>query len=236
MAKASSHLMNVIRGSVGGLNYTANQFAQIVMRIKTNPVNPSTDYQNYVRNGFSYSSGLWKNTLTDAQRRAWHQYAQTVEYESPTGNYFLPGRQMFIAIHTLMKYMTIQGEVFTFSDYSAPIITGNLAIVVEPSAAPAAASTTGFDVEVSNPGTEIIKVYAEISIPFLDQRNRYKGPYLPETFQTIELAASASDDLVFAGLVEDMIYFVKVRGITKQTPHRISPITHQRCLSIATGP
>ena len=236
MAKATSHLMSVIRGSVGGLNYTANQFASIVMRAKSNPTNPNTGYQGYIKNGFGYASSLWKETLSDAQRTAWNAYAQTVAYEGPNGTYYLPGRQLFIAIHSLMKYLTLHGEVFTFSNWDAPVITGNAEIIVGSPATPAIPSTCGFDINVENPGSEDIKVYAELSVPYTAQRRRFQGPFQPDTIQVIDVTAGSDDDFVFDGLNEDSVYFCRIRGILEGTPHRITPITIKRGVAIDTTP
>jgi len=222
MARASSLLMSVIRGSVGGLTYTANQFHQIVMRARTSPVNPSTQAQSSVRLGMSAANEQW-DQLTDPERQAWEDYANSVTFSGPLGNYTVPGRQMALGQQVLAYYLSYQ----EYSDFDVPAMDPplKLGLLGLGPIVPAVLGTTGtgFQFGITNPNTEDITVGAWISHRQNDSRLRYKGPWYDPYFHAFEILLSSAGNFVIDDLPTDGIYFVKLKAISTNTPRRLSP-------------
>ena len=123
MARALSQIVTVIRGSIGGITFTANQWHQILLRAKTAPVQPQTNAQQFIKDGFTAASLDWK-LLTDADRALWSQYSATVTYTGPLGDYTLPGRQIFMAAQSLVNYINSAGLDVIATDLTTPVIPG----------------------------------------------------------------------------------------------------------------
>jgi len=221
MARMLSHVHSIIRGSVGGLTYTANQWHAIIARARTGPVNPNTTRQSLIRSAFSAAQQEWL-TLTDAGRDAWDAYADTCQYSGALGNYTIPGRLMFTACIGTAKFLnSLFPLIIPAIDYTAPVIPGflNLDTVIT---GPPSLVGTGFSVGATQNGTEDVAFYAERSIPFNPTRYRYKGPWLTPTLDSVSIAAPGSGIIDFLDLTEDMAYFCKCRGIVAVGAHRIS--------------
>lgn len=75
--KIKSGLVTQMSGSVGGLTGAHNQ-GGLYFRGRSIPVNPSTPFQQTVRNAITVLTSRWNGTLTPAQRDAWRVYDQNV--------------------------------------------------------------------------------------------------------------------------------------------------------------
>jgi hypothetical protein len=233
MARALSHIHSVIRGSVGGLTYFPNQFHQICMRHRTTPVNPMTPRQVEMRGALSDANALWL-LLSAADRELWNQYAQTLYYIGPLGNYQIPGRQVFISNCGLAKYLDGRGvDVGTFGT-DPPIIPGFLDLLSVEPVAPA--SGIGFSITFSNPNHESIAVYSMRSIPFNPTRYRFKGPFLTETLDSVNLPSATSGIIEYTDLNENSIYFTFIRAISDEPPYRICAERVIRAIAEAAAP
>lgn len=67
------------------------------LRGRVTPANPQTSFQSVVRNALSSGASLWKNTLSQAQRDAWDNYAASVLKNGLS----LTGENWFVASEAL---------------------------------------------------------------------------------------------------------------------------------------
>ncbi len=230
MAKMLSHVASTIRGSVGGLTYTSAQGAQIVMKIRSAPVQPNTGPQTGVRSALSQASALWLG-LTDAQRQDWELYAQTVTYEGPQGSYTLTGRQIFCAAIVPQILSFTAGTVGQVVVDTPPTIPGRFTagIVAEGTYT---GPGTGVALDISNETSVDGACQLQISQPFNPTRYRYKGPWDTDA-QTWQLVPGpATTHIEIDGLTAGMIYFIRTRLVTLDTPARISALGFLRLQAV----
>jgi hypothetical protein len=220
MARFLSQVYTLIRGSVGGVTYTANQFQSLIAKARVSPVNPATVNQGIIRSALAQASGAWKQ-LTQSGRDAWDAYADTCEFTGPMGTYKIPGRQMFVAVISLAQYINAR-ELYSLTvTPTAPAIPGFFSpgpfSIVPPSSI-----GTGIGLSISNTtGTDGI-VLIERSIAFNATRERYKGPFLSDTAQVVAIPSGASTTVEFLDLAEDYVYFTRCRLLTDEAPFRMS--------------
>lgn len=230
MAKFLSQIMTIARGSVGGVTFTANQFQQLIMRAKTCPVNPSTLPQAWIRTALASASQHW-NLLTEAQRTAWNDYAATLLYTGPLGTYTLPGRQVMVGNLSLVLYgNNLLGTPLTPS-YLGPTAPGFSAFEAVKTAEVSVG--TGVAVSVSNNCGENMHALVERSVAFNPARERFKGPFLSSTAQYVPVPDPTTVLVEFDGLDEGAAYFMRVRGVTTEGPHRITSETILRMIATA---
>ncbi len=77
-----------MRGSIGGTTYSRNR-AGAIARARTKPINPSTEFQQIVRNILQSVVNAWSEVLTAAQRTAWNDYATAVPWLNALGEAML---------------------------------------------------------------------------------------------------------------------------------------------------
>lgn len=220
MARLLSPIASVIRGSVAGLTFTANQFHQIVVRQRTAPVNPNTLNQVHVKGAFSHSASQWLS-LTDLQRSDWGDYSDTVNFSGPLGDYTVPGRQLYIGNTSFLHYLNNRGEGPYIVSPTPPVVPGRPAFT-KVERVDLAAPGTGFGIKVSNHSGEDIVYSVERSIPFSSTRLRYKGPFVSNTLDSDTVADAGDDTIEFTGLTDGQVYFCRVRGVTAQPQHRMT--------------
>jgi len=213
-----SAMVTIARGSLGGITFTANQFHQLIARGKTAPVNPKTPNQETMRLAFSNSSSVWKS-LTQAVRDDWNEYAKTVYYPGPLGDYQVPGRNIFIANHGLVSYINARGLDTIVVSTAAPVYTGVPAWADIKLNAPVAAGT-GFSVHLGNTEPVAMNYFITHSNQFDPSRERFKGPFLSSSAKSDEVASSSIDDVDFLGLLVGQRYFVRIKGVTVESGHR----------------
>jgi hypothetical protein len=233
MARVKSHLMSIMRGSVGGITYLSGPNHQIVARVRTSPVNPQTTRQSQMRSEFSGAAARW-NALTPAQRRDWKNYAETITIENPVDNFVPSGRQMFIGNIGTREYLTVRG--ITFTDYldTAPLYPGRLVVENLDVIAPAS-SHTGFQVQVTNPNPEGIYMYGWISPVQNPARNTYQGKMNSESFESVNIASLGSGVLAFDVGIDDQVFFARIRLISEEAGFRTSAQYQLRCI-VSTTP
>lgn len=220
MAKFLSQVYVIIRGSVGGVTYTANQFGQLIARAKTSPVHPNTTRQGQVKQAFSGAAVAWK-ALTDQERIDWNTYALTLTYSNPLGPIVMPGRQTFMGNIGFMRYLLARNFVFTTSADDAPVIPGFLSMDPLDVAVPGAPGT-GFEIHVGNPNASDMKVIMEVSRRFDGSRLTYQGPWLTESMVAVDVAAATTSFHLFEGGSDGDVHFVRVRAIVDDGPKQIS--------------
>ena len=91
-----SALITQFSGSIGGLTGSHNRGGQY-FRARTIPTNPGTPFQNAVRQFVADLVNLWNNTLTQAERDAWDNYAVNVPFVNRLGDQtFLSGLNQYV--------------------------------------------------------------------------------------------------------------------------------------------
>jgi hypothetical protein len=229
MAKALSHIMSTIRGSVGGLTYSANQFAQIVMKNRIAPVQPNTTAQTAVRSALNAASIAWEG-LTQANRDLWDLYATTVTYEGAQGSYQITGRDIFIAGFSLQTIAYEAGVTGQAVNTAPPIIGGKLVLAGVSSAA-FLGPGTGIAFGVNNYAAEAVSLLVNVSPAQNTTRNRFKGPWDNTLTQWVPLAASTSVHHEIENLTVGKVYFVRLRGVTKTAPARVTSVAYLRLIA-----
>lgn len=221
MAKILSQIDSIRRGSVGGITYSANQWHQIIARARTAPVDPSTVNQGIIRSAMSFISSLWTN-LSDEQRTAWDNYAETCVYSGPLGQYTITGRLMAMAALILPMYCNSRELIELVASAIPPVLPGFFTpgpINVIPYAGDPG---IGIGLSIGNTTGEDGVAFVERSFAFNPSRNRFKGPFLSGPAQAVDLPDETSAALYFTGLAKDFVYFTYVRTFTKVAPFRIS--------------
>lgn len=221
MAKFLSQVYSTIRGSVGGVTYTANQFQALIARARVSPVNPNTTLQSGIRSAFSGAQTLYA-ALSLTQRQAWDDYASSLVFTGPTGTYTVPGRQVCIGNVATALYLKAQGLSLGTPDATPPTILGFLDIDDVSVGTFGTAMETGIAVDATYSGTEDIVIYAKRSQAFEQTRNNFKGPFRAYTLAGTSLTPPSTANLPFNGLTVDLAYFTETRAITENPPHRLS--------------
>lgn len=233
--KFLSQVYTIARGSVGGITYTANQYHQLIARARTSPVNPGSTLQTAIRSAFTGAETLWK-ALTQRQRDDWKLYALNTPRQNPLGPITLTGRAFMRGVISLREYMASElGLVFVDAD-AGPATPGMLNIInVIP--IPPAGPSTGCSISWTNPiGNPDIHLMLQISPAFEPTRESYKGPW--DTTKNVgdSTPAGAAGFQEFVGLVEGKAYFMRLRAIYEEGPHKMSEDFIVRQVAVTVGP
>lgn len=90
------------RGSVAGNVFSRNRYGAY-LRARTKPTNPNTALQQAVRNRIQALTTYWSQSLSDAQRTAWSQYAAAIAWVNALGEtQYLTGFNMFIRSNSVI--------------------------------------------------------------------------------------------------------------------------------------
>lgn len=222
MAKVLSHMHSIIRGSVGGVTYSANRYAQIIMRARTVPTNPQREFQELMRSIMADSSEAWKQLL-QSERDAWESYAQTLEYQGPLGPYSVPARNVFMGSYSVASYAQARGLGSVVAGDEPPDSPGFLNLGNVQSTDPQTALADGIGFQATNGTGEAITLLAWRSFAFEPTKGYYNGPWVQEDTQGVDIAASTSGVGEFIGLTVGKKYFMKLRAVSQAEPIRISP-------------
>jgi hypothetical protein len=220
MAKVLSSILTIARGSVGGLTFTGNQFAQIIMRAKTCPVNPKTTNQSLVRQAMAGAANHW-NTIGDLERQKWNDYAATLTFTGPLGEYAVPGRDIMVGNLGFVLYCNNFLGTPLSPDYTGPSGFGffkfDSIVTADPSS-----GNTGVALSITNNTGEDAHVLVSRSHAFGPARLRYKGPFLSSTNQFVPVPDSTSVLVEFTGLTAGDYHFMRIRGVSTETEHRLT--------------
>lgn len=137
-------------GSVGSITYSKNK-GGYYRKLKPQPTNPSTIYQNATRVLLGALSSFWR-ALTDTQRQSWINAAVNFPYTHPGSGdtYFLDGKGLFIALNANLFN---SGQVFLFT---APIPAFNVSF---DSLSATVDTVTGVDLSFTTfPGNPVIDI------------------------------------------------------------------------------
>lgn len=160
-------------GSIGGATYSRNRFGQYI-RNRAVPVNPSSSFQQVVRNALSQLVTRWTETLTQAQRDAWDVYGQNVPVVNALGaSINLTGQNWYIGnniprLQAAIGVVDSAPTIFDRGTFEIPVITIN-----------ATADTIAVDFDnVAPPYNETgAGLLVFVSRPVNPSVNFFKGPY-----------------------------------------------------------
>lgn len=217
MARMLGIHASLIRGSIGGNTFTANQYHQIIIRQRTAPVNPDTQNQGFIRNGFVAASSVW-NTLLDPARQAWNDWASNIVFQGPAGSYTVTGRLLFMGAYATGRYMLDRGASLT-QVITAPTVNYLLKLGAIKTQAPPS-GFTGVSVGITNEDVEDCTVMVQRSAPYPLTRERYKGPFVSDSAIFADVPSGSSVGLDFDNLVAGRRYFFKVSAVTNSTACR----------------
>lgn len=220
MARILSPVWSIIRGSIGGTTYTANQYHQIIARAKTAPVNPRTTFQTMIRSAFSGSVALW-NLLSDTAQDLWNDYADTLVFSGPVGTYTVPGREVFIGNISTALYLQARVGTPVTVDTTPPSEAGFLNISNVQVVTPILPGIVIAFTAENQTGAEAL-IFSQRSFKFGSARNRFKGQHLSSTLQVKSVIDTGVIFTTFEGLVENGIYFTNPRAISALAPFRMS--------------
>lgn len=83
-------------GSAGAITFSHNRGGNY-LKVRSNPTNPNTVFQQAVRSFVAQLSSLWASTLTLADRNKWTAYAENVPVTNRLGaSIFLTGLNMYV--------------------------------------------------------------------------------------------------------------------------------------------
>lgn len=221
MAKFLSQVYTVIRGSVGGITYTANQFGQLIARARTAPVQPNTHAQSDIKTAFTQAQNTWDNLAATAQDD-WELYAGATPYSGPMGNYTITGRLMFHAVFGLLLFLN---NVYAagLSGVTDPPATPGFAMLPNFTAGPPSLGEIGIRLSATIPiGEDDITMFGQRSIAFTSSRKRFKGPWDNRQNTVVDFAAGVQGDIDFINVNVGDIIFCRIRGIKTDDPHRIA--------------
>lgn len=223
MAKMQSTIFNSIRGSIAGTTFFTTPAGQIIARMRTNPVNPQTASQSLIRSQFSGSVGLWE-AMTQADRNAWDAYADGLESGQT-------GRQVFLGNYTLASHANgIDNASVTLDD--APPTDPGVLPVGSIIAIDITSPGTGVALQIQNPNEYDFAAVVNISRQFSPARNRFQGPFESATVQSKLIVGPSSTLIEFLNLVEDAIYFMRVKCVRSDDFHTVSPSYIIRTIAI----
>jgi len=231
MARMLSHLHSAIRGSVGGITYLANGFHAIVARNRVSPTNPMSQNQTYVRSAMSAGNQLWE-ALDEIERVQWKNFADTIQYTGPLGDYSVPGRQIALGTYNLAMYLHSIGCAEIDTPYMEPPFKAGLLPFPQIEVTLFEAIGTGFSFSVFNLSDEDIILAGWLSLKQSDARYTYKGPWYPGYFKYFPISANTLTGIAWDDLPADGIYFAKFRAISQDGPRRFSPSFIWRCEAI----
>jgi len=219
MAKIVSQIATSIRGSIGGITFTATRNHAIVARARVGPARLPTNRGNVIRTALQFAQAIWAS-LTPLQRDGWYYYAQTCVFSGPQGTYKLTGLQMFIRTIALAKFANeLLGGTFVVTG-SPPIASGL------PNVGPITEGTyvgpgTGVALNVTGLPDQDASAVVRCSVPW--KGTRYKNPNIWDTSKSLLVPCpQATTTLVeIDDLVEDSYYFVSIRMILDDAPLQV---------------
>jgi hypothetical protein len=218
-----SQIATQIRGSVGGLCFTANRFYPIVGRARQGPKRIMTNYQVNIRSAMSGAIAAW-NALTPASRGAWQTYASSVPFTGPLGVYYITGLNMFIRSFILLTYMNTRfaaGLVDTWE-------WGGVVMIGEPDIGPIVVTDyvgpgTGIAISVTNECGIDCNCLIRVSPSFTPARQKSPGIWDQNLSRVENCPTGVSTLIEIDDLVEDGVYFISCRPLTEYFADLLEP-------------
>lgn len=200
-----SQLLTQASGSVGGLTFSHNS-AGMYTRARAIPTNPNSAGQVAVRMYFDQAIQMWTDTLTEAQRQNWRDYAANTPVTNKLGDTVnLSGQNMYIrtVIAALRGGLDIEGDYANFTVAPTTFNTG------DPGTLSFLTFSAGTDTAVITiagapawAADDLGVIFLQSSLPQNPSVNFYRGPFRGVTSTTgdsgtpITVASIVTDALV----------------------------------------
>jgi hypothetical protein len=102
-----SALVDGVRGSVGGVTFSANHYGAIA-RLRSIPVQPPSQLRAESRQRLSIFAIWWATVLTSAQRAAWDALGAATTWQNALGEDYNPtGQALYVRANDVMDYKAI---------------------------------------------------------------------------------------------------------------------------------
>jgi hypothetical protein len=175
-------------GAMGGIVFSHNRGGGYI-RTRSIPTNPSSVFQQAVRNGMVVLSPRWGETLTAAQRAGWDVYAENVPIINRVGDPINIGG---IGHYARSNVSRVQAGVGSFSIVDDAPTIFNLGTFTPPVFGPTNVSTQQLVLTFDNTddwaNEDESAMFVYLSAPQGPATNFFKGPY--------RLSASIAGDSV----------------------------------------
>jgi len=222
MAVGESTLFSRIRGHAGDFVFCQNWNDAVSIRsYNPTPDYPDTIYQQYMKTALAYASTAWES-LTDAQRQAWDNYARTIKTRKPFASTKLTGRLAFCANFSLLKYLDLRYSLYPTPSTDAPEDGGYAHSPLTDAFLPSVTGTPRIGIHWENYNPYNLRVYYTVSGAYNLARNKLDGPFLANTAGNKNLVADTTYNETFTldGSYTGKCCFVKHDFITNASPHR----------------
>lgn len=224
----------LISGSIAGTTYANLPGIGSIGRRRTKPVNGITNFRTNARSGFVRGVQEWKN-LTDGERLLWNLYGQTIEKTTPFGTRAMTGREVFMAIHSLMYYQLERGLSAIGPSSNIPSIPGLFNVGAVSEATPVAVGTN-VAVSITNETGFDGYVLAQVSPGYLQTRLKPSNRWNADSAVFEEIPDGASTLITIPVAAAGLAYFVKVQPIQTETQNRMGTPWVIRCTSVTVPP
>lgn len=171
--KFKSALITAASGSIGGMTAAHNK-GGMYLRSRSTPINPNTPFQQAMRANLGSLATEWNDTLTDAQRSAWEDYASNVPIVDTLGEPRpITGLNWYVAINTIR----LQAALDSLPD--APTIFARAFLTDIVASASEATQEISIEFDPDDPWAtqDGGNLYVYASRPLSPTRIFYKGPY-----------------------------------------------------------
>jgi len=171
--KFKSPMFSQASGSIAGTTFAHNR-GGLYVRARSIPTNPNTTFQQAVRTTFGLLSNLWLNTLTEAQRAGWDNYASLVLIPDSLGE---PRNVGGVGMYQRSNTPRIQAglpriddapSIFNLGDYTAPAIVS----ITAPTSISLSFDDTDGWANTDDAGMIVLASRGQNA-----SRNFFKGPY-----------------------------------------------------------
>jgi hypothetical protein len=204
MAKIISPVWSSVRGSIAGTTYLTTASGQIIARQRTRPTQPDSPNQNLAREALSMAAADWNN-LTEVLRQAWNVAAVT---------FGETGRHLWIGGRSLLQYIGIRNLLATPIVFltDAPTI-GSRPSFNAVQSTPALPTSNTIEVTINNLQKVRTVYLIDVSPPFTQTRNFWKGPWATSQSVSILTASLGSQKAEIPNLVAGAWYMVRIRPV-----------------------
>ncbi len=219
--KFKSHIFAQVSGSIAGTTFAHNQ-GGLYARARTIPVNPSTPQQTVVRNIMRDLSQEWSQTLNEASRQSWANYADNNPRVDTLGNQLsLSGQQMFIRCNSVRRRANLSAvQAGPTAQGLAPLTD----VTIQPNANLTTITATFNTTDQwanEDQGAMIIFISKQIT----PARNFFKGPFLAAGLVFGNSTTPPTSPLIFSNQVPEVYLAgnkVFARTVAVLTDGRIS--------------